>query len=161
MKVSEVMTRQTASCGLDTSLAEAAEILYEKSCGILPVIGEGGNVVGVITDRDIGLALGIRNLRASEILVRDVILPKDRTFPRLYVCTPDDKIHCILPTMRSAKIRRLPVVDRDGTLQGILSIDDLVLYACETAGKEGISCKEVVETYKAICQHAARRPVAA
>jgi len=161
MKVREVMTKQTAFCGLDTTLAAAAKTMQDNNCGFLPVAGEGGNVIGVITDRDICIALGTRDQKPSEVFVRDVMLPKDRTFPKLYVCTPDDKMHCILSTMREAKIRRLPVVDREGALQGVLSIDDLVLRACEHGGKEGISCKEVVETYQAICRPAKRRPAAA
>src|SRR5579863_6041105 len=123
MKVREVMTKQTASCALDDSLASAVETMRKNNRGFLPVIGEGGNVVGVITDRDICITLGTRDERPSEVLVRDVMLPKDRTFPALYVCTPDDKVHCVLKTMRAQKVRRLPVVDREGALEGILSID--------------------------------------
>ena len=161
MKVRDVMTKQTAFCGLDTNLASAAEIMQKNNCGFLPVVGEGGNVVGVITDRDLCIALGTRDERPSEMLVRDVMLPKDRTFPALYVCTPDDQLRCVLKTMRAHKIRRLPVVDREGALQGVLSIDDLVLQACEKAGREGISCQEVVETYRAIRRSRESRPVAA
>ncbi len=161
MKVREVMTKETASCGLDASLAGAVEAMRKFSCGFLPVIGEGGNVVGVITDRDICIALGKRDQKPSEILLRDVMLPKDRTFPKLYVCTPDDNLRCILKTMRAQKIRRLPVVDRDGALQGMVSIDELVMRACEQSGPEGISCKEVVETFKAIRRPGQRWPVAA
>jgi len=161
MKVRELMTREADSCGLDTSLAAAAKLMGQLRRGFLPVVGEGGNVVGVITDRDICVALGTRSEKASEVLVREVVLPKDRTYAKLYTCTPDDKIHCVLKTMREAKIRRLPVVNAEGELQGILSIDDLVLQACEHAGKEGISCAEVVETYQAICRPRVGHPVAA
>ncbi|HTS48390.1 MAG TPA: CBS domain-containing protein [Bryobacteraceae bacterium] len=161
MKVREVMTKDTASCGLDASLASAVETMQKFNCGFLPVIGEGGNVIGVITDRDICIALGQRDQKPSEVLVRDLVLPKDRTFPRLYVCTPDDNVRCLLKSMRAQKIRRLPVVDREGALQGIVSIDDLVLRACEQAGPEGVSRKEVVETFKAIRRRVPDWPVAA
>lgn len=161
MKVRELMTRETVSCGLETSLAAAAQLMQQSGCGFLPVTGEGGNVIGAITDRDICVALGTRDQKASEVLVRDVVLPKDRTYAKLYTCTPDNKIHCVLDTMREAKIRRLPVVNVEGELQGIVSIDDLVLRACEHAGKEGISCAEVVESYKVICRSTVKRPVAA
>ena len=154
MKVRDAMTKETVSVGLDSSLASAVELMRRRNCGFLPVIGEGGNVVGVITDRDVCVALGRREQKPSEVLVREVILPRDRTFPVLYVCTPDDRVHCVLKTMRAQKIRRLPVVDREGVLQGVLSIDDLALRACESSGKEAVSCKDVIETYKAI-----RRPV--
>ena len=161
MKVREVMVKETAFCGLDTTLAGAVETMQKINCGFLPVVGEGGNVVGVITDRDICVTLGKLDQRPSEVRVRDVMLPKDRTFPALYVCTPDDAVHCVLKTMRAHKIRRLPVIDREGALQGVVSIDDLVLHACEHGGLEDISSKEVVETYKGIRRHVPRWPVAA
>jgi CBS domain-containing protein len=161
MKVRELMTREAASCGLDASLATAVHLMEKRHLGFLPVTGDGGNVIGAITDRDICVALGTRNQKASEVLVRDVVLAKDLTSAKLYTCTADDKIHCVLKTMREAKIRRLPVVNAEGELQGILSIDDLVLRACEHAGKEGISCAEVVETYQAISRPMVEHPVAA
>ena len=161
MKVRDVMTKQTVSCHLDMSLASAAELMQKHKCGFLPVIGEGGNVIGVITDRDVCIALAQRDRKPSEVRVREIMLPEDRTFPTLFVCTPDDRVQCVLKTMRSQRIRRLPVVDGDGGLQGIISIDDLVLRACEQAGREGISCKEVIETFKAIRRSTHGRPVAA
>ena len=161
MRVREVMIQDTVACSLDSSLAAAVETMQKRDCGFLPVIGEGGNVIGVITDRDICIALGTRDQKPSEVLVRDIVLARDRTFPGLYVCTPDDSIGCVLKTMRAQKIRRVPVVDRDGALQGILSIDDLVLRACEHPDTEGISFEDVVATYKAIRKTVRRWPVAA
>jgi 3-deoxy-D-arabino-heptulosonate 7-phosphate (DAHP) synthase class II len=57
--------------------------------------------------------------------------------------------------MRQRKVRRLPVVAADGTLQGILSINDITLNATETTGKKvpEISLRDLVQTYKAICAH--------
>ena len=161
MKVRDVMTKQTVSCRLDTTLAAAAELMQKNRCGFLPVIGQGENVIGVITDRDVCIALAQRDQTPSQLCVRDIMLPEDRTFPTLYVCTPDDRVQSVMRTMRSHRIRRLPVVDRDGALRGIISIDDLVLSACEQAGREGITCKEVVETFKAIRRSTQGRPVAA
>jgi CBS domain-containing protein len=153
MKVREVMRTVVAFCGLDTNLAAAVELMCNNACGFLPVVGEGGNVVGVITDRDICIALGTRNQKPTEVLVRDVMLPEQYTFPKLFTCAPDDDIHCVLKTMRMERIRRLPVIDREGALVGILSMVDIVLQACAHAGKHEISCEDVVDAYKAICIH--------
>ncbi|HYL38250.1 MAG TPA: CBS domain-containing protein [Bryobacteraceae bacterium] len=161
MKVREVMTKETAFCGLDTSLAEATQLMSKRGCGFLPVVGEGGNVIGAITDRDISIALGTRNRKPSEVLVRDVMLPKEFTFPKLFTCTPEDDVHCVLKTMRKERIRRLPVVDREGALRGIVSIDDLALRASPLAGQRGISCKDVVEAYQAISRRPGPRQAAA
>ena len=150
MRVQDVMTKPAAFCGLDATLAEAAGIMGKRGCGFLPVIGEGGNVIGVITDRDICIALGTRNQNSSEVFVRDVVLPKDRMVPRLYTCAPEESAHCVLKTMRESGVRRLPVVDREGVLQGVLSIDDLVRYARDHWDKAGVTSEEIVETCKAV-----------
>ena len=153
MKVRDVMRKTAVFCGLDTNLAAAVELMCKNGCGFLPVVGEGGNVIGVITDRDICIALGTRNQKPTEVLVKDVMLPEQYTFPKLFTCTPDDDIHCVLKTMRMEKIRRVPAIDREGALMGILSMDDIVLQACARAGKHDISCEDVVNAYKAICAH--------
>jgi CBS domain-containing protein len=124
--------------------------MWKRKCGFLPVIGEGGNVTGVITDRDIGIALGTRNRRPSEVLVNEVVSD------RLFTCTADGSVACALTTMRIEGLRRLPVVDREGALVGVLSIDDLVLKARENACSKDVSFKDVEDTYKAIYGHAAR-----
>ena len=158
MKVRDVMKKQAVCCVLDTCLGAAVELMHKNGCGFLPVLGEGGNVVGVITDRDICVALGTRNRKPSDLPVKDVMLLKQYTFPRLFVCTPDDEIHGILGVMRMERIRRMPVVDGEGSLMGILSLDDIALRACEHAGKYDISCQDVVDTYRAICSRPRRRP---
>jgi len=150
MKVREVMTKQASYCHPDTSLSQAAELMWKNRCGFLPVIGEGGNVIGVITDRDISIALGTRNRRPSEVLVKDV------ASGRLFTCTADDGVACALTTMRIEALRRLPVVDREGVLVGVLSIDDLVLKAQKNALSKDVSYRDVEEAYKVINGHAAR-----
>jgi CBS domain-containing protein len=150
MKVREVMTKQASYCGPDASLSQAAELMWKRKCGFLPVMGEGGNIIGVITDRDIGIALGTRNRRPSEVLVKDVMSG------RLFTCTAEDSVACALTTMRIEGLRRLPVIDREGALVGVLSIDDLVLKARENAFRNDVSYKDVEDTYKAIYGHAAR-----
>jgi len=150
MKVREVMTNQAAFCSPDTSLSQAAELMWKRKCGFLPVMGEGGNVIGVITDRDISIALGTRNRRPSEVLVQDIMSG------RLFTCTADDNVTCALTTMRIEGLRRLPVIDREGALVGVLSIDDLVLKARENVCSKDVSYKDIEDTYRAIHGHAAR-----
>jgi len=149
MIVRDAMTKQAAYCHPDTTLSEAAELMWKRRCGFLPVVGEGGNVIAVVTDRDISIALGTRNRRPSEMLVHDVMSGK------LFTCTAEDSIACVLTTMRITGLRRLPVIDREGALVGVLSIDDLALKAREHALKKDVSYKDVDDTYKAIQGHAA------
>jgi CBS domain-containing protein len=144
MKVRDVMVRTAASCTPQANLAEAVEILWNRNCGILPVLNSQGNVIGVVTDRDICIALGTRNRLAGEIPVEEIITGK------LFLCKPDDDIRSALMTMAREQVRRLPVVNTEGKLEGILSMDDVILHADRTiAGKTtDLTCDEVVETLK-------------
>jgi CBS domain-containing protein len=146
MKVKDVMTVRVATCRPETNLAEATALMWDNDCGALPVLGETGQLAGIVTDRDICIALGTRNIRSSELSVRDVL--RDHTL----VCKSSDNVHTALQTMRDGKIRRLPVVNDNSLLEGIISMDDLVLNAVGSAGKMGsvISYGDVVTTLQAI-----------
>jgi len=144
MKVREVMTKNASFCGPESSLEEASFLMQKNNCGFLPVVGDGGNVIGVFTDRDMCIALGTRNQKPSDVRVWDV-MPR-----RLFTCMEGDDIHCALKTLRDARIRRLPVIDRDSSLVGVLSLDDIVLNAREHLVRKNISYGDVENTYKAI-----------
>jgi|SRR5579864_5982041 len=146
MTVRDVMTKPVATCGPETNLAEATALMWDNDCGVLPVTSETGELLGIVTDRDICIALGTKNVRASDLFVREVI--KDHTF----VCKSSDDIHTALQTMREGKIRRLPVVKDNALLEGIVSMDDVVLNARSTDGKmgSGISDGDAVTTLQAI-----------
>ena len=120
MTVREVMTAEVTTCRLDTNLAAASALLWENDCRALPVLNSAGEFVGVLTDRDICIALGTRNVRASELTAGQVI------GGGAAVCSStDDTLAWPLQTMRVAKIRRLPVVNDQRRLEGIVSIDDV------------------------------------
>jgi CBS domain-containing protein len=123
MKVRDAMTGSPVCCTANTNLGEAAALLWSRDCGILPVVDGEGKVFGVVTDRDLFLALGTRNRLAGDTAVAEV--PPTKAF----VCKPDDEIHVALETMARHKVRRLPVVNKEGRLEGILSMDDVVVHA--------------------------------
>ncbi|HWC76771.1 MAG TPA: CBS domain-containing protein [Blastocatellia bacterium] len=145
MKVQEIMTQNVKACSPDTNLATAAVLMYENDCGILPVVLNGGSTVGVITDRDIAIAVGTRGRTPQELRVDEV------SQGRVIACTQDDDVHTALETMRKDKVRRLPVLNKDGELKGILSINDLVVHALK--GNKELDYDDVVSTFKAICAH--------
>ena len=126
MKVRNVMTKQIVSWSPETNLAQAVQLMWENTCGFLPVIGEVHNGIGVVTDRDIAVALGTRAQRASEVHVSDV-MPK-----RLSTCTPDDDVHTALKTLREEGIRRLPE-DVENTYMTILLHSSLSKHRERTA----------------------------
>jgi CBS domain-containing protein len=150
MQVKDIMTKEVKVASPRTTLAEAAHLMWTGDCGILPVVDQG-KLVGVVTDRDMFVALATRNVPASQLVVGDVATGT------VWACAPDDDIHVALDIMKTRRVRRLPVVDR-GTLVGIVSMNDIVLAAGpDSAVRE----QEVVETFKAICAHTPERVAAA
>jgi CBS domain-containing protein len=149
MKVKEVMSTNAKVCALTDNLSAAAGLMWENDCGCLPVVAEGEKVVGLITDRDICMAANLQNRNLWNIAVEDVISGK------LFACKPEDDIQTAMKTMQESRVRRLPVVAADGTLEGILSMNDIVLKAEEPKEKKAteLSYADVVKTYKSICQH--------
>jgi CBS domain-containing protein len=145
MKVQDIMVKGVRFCNPDTNLAAVAKIFWEQGCGALPVV-ENGRAIGMITDRDVSIALGTRNAKAADTLVRDVALPK------VFFCLAEDDIHTALQTMQAQQVRRLPVVNHEGALEGILSLDDVVLYAGEKP-TDALSYADVVDTMRSICEH--------
>jgi len=143
MNVRDVMIMNVKSCTPEMNLASVAEIFWKAGCGTLPVV-ENERVIGMITDRDIAVALGTRNVKASEAIVRDVSLPK------LFYTTTDEDIHVAMHTMAAQKVRRLPVLNGVGGLEGILCLDDIVMFAHEDGP---ITYGDVVDTLKSICEH--------
>ena len=145
MTIKEVMTKPVATCRLDTNLAEATALMWENNCGILPVLTETGELAGVVTDRDVCIALGTRDVRSSALSVQDVVNRQPR------VCKTNDDIHTALWQMSEAKVRRLPVVNDDAMLEGIVSMDDVVLNAQNDArAGSAISFGDIVTTLQAI-----------
>ncbi|MGA8142480.1 MAG: CBS domain-containing protein [Candidatus Acidiferrales bacterium] len=146
MKVNEVMMRTAASCSRNTNLGAAVQILWDRNCGILPVVDAKQKVIGVVTDRDICIALGTRNRLPGEITVGEV------TSGKVFTCAPEDDIRSAMWTMAQEKVRRLPVVTADGKLEGIVSMDDVVAHSESRAGKatSELSHDDVVATLKAV-----------
>jgi CBS domain-containing protein len=155
MKVADVMMRTPASCTAETNLAAAVEILWNRNCGMLPIVNSEGKVTGVVTDRDICIALGTRNRRASEITVQEIQPAK------LFACKADDDIQTALTILSDANVRRLPVLDEAGTLQGILSLDDVVLHAAKSiAGRAPeLSSSDVIECMQRVYRSGLPEPV--
>lgn len=147
MLVKSIMTSEVKVCAPDTSLAAAARIMSSRDCGIVPVVDSRGKLIGVITDRDVCLAVGTRFQSPEELAVRDVMTRK------VYTCSPDDDARRALNLMKNHAVRRVPVVTADGHLRGLVSIDDLVLRVGSHRGA-AISDENVLDAFKSICARA-------
>jgi CBS domain-containing protein len=143
------MTREVQCCGPDTNLASAAKMMWDTDCGVLPVLNVSGQVIGMITDRDICIAVATKNRLASDITVWETCSGK------VFSCQTDDDVHTALDIMKRERVHRLPVVDEDGYFQGIISTNDLILNAAEAKTKKGaeLSHDDVMYALKAISAH--------
>ena len=123
MKIDAIMSKPVQTCGPDTNIGSVVETMWTHNCGIVPVVNERGEAIGVVTDRDVCIALGTRDVQASELVARNVM-----TQP-VVGCAPADDCVAALLTMEEHHVRRLPVLGSGGVLLGIVSIDDIVRWA--------------------------------
>lgn len=117
MKISECMTRNVAVANPSQTIREAAGMMSDCDVGALPV-GDGERLVGMITDRDIALRAVARNLGpetpVSAVMSKEVLY-----------CFADEDVAEVVSNMGEQQIRRLPVVDRNKRLVGIVSLSDI------------------------------------
>jgi len=144
MKVKDVMTQSAVCCTAGTNVGEAVELMWVHNCGMLPVTGTGGKLEGIVTDRDISIALGTRNRLAGELTVGEIATKN------VVTCKPEDEIHEALQTMAKKQVRRLPVVNEQGVPQGILSMDDIITHGDlnKWQGCRELSAEEIVRALK-------------
>jgi CBS domain-containing protein len=119
MKVSEAMTRDVRVASPEQTIRQAARTMASLDAGVLPV-GEEDHLVGMITDRDIAIR-GIANGKGPKAKVRDV-MTQDVKY-----CFEDQEIEEVTRNMADIQVRRLPVLDRDKRLVGILSLGDIAI----------------------------------
>jgi CBS domain-containing protein len=117
MKVSEVMTRGVRVASPDDSLKQAAMAMAELDAGILPV-GENDRLVGMITDRDIAIK-GVAHGKGPKAKVRAAMTADVK------YCYEDQEVGEVIENMGDIQVRRLPVLDRDKRLVGMLSLGDV------------------------------------
>jgi len=119
-KLKEVMTRNIRTVGPDASLKEVASKMDEQDTGAIPVC-ESDEVVGIITDRDIVLRVFSNNLDPATARARDVMTPS------VVSLNEDQDVDEAAKIMQAKQIRRLIVLDSEGSLTGIVSLGDLAV----------------------------------
>ena len=147
MKISQIMKTDVEVCGLDDNLAAAATRMWDCDIGCLPVLDAAGQVAGMVTDRDICMAAFTRGERLQDISVSIAMANE------VLSCAPDATLVEAEEVMRSGQVRRLPVIDSDGCLVGIVSLNDLAILAEHEIGRKNrdLSAQEVTATLAAIC----------
>lgn len=154
MQVHELMTRSVIGCRTIDTLNDAARIMWEADCGCVPVLDDAGHPVGMLTDRDICMAAYTQGKPLLAIPIANAMASS------VVVCRSDDSIATAEELMREHQLRRLPVVGADGTLVGILSLNDIAIRG-HLEGKRSadeLGSDAIARTLAAICS---REPIGA
>ena len=117
MRVSEAMTREVKICTPGQSIREVARTMAEIDAGAMPV-GENDRLIGMITDRDIAIR-GVAQGKGPDTPVREVMSE------HVEYCYDDEDLNRVVEGMANVRVRRLPVVNREKRLVGILSMGDV------------------------------------
>ena len=138
MQVEQIMTKDVCSCGRGVNAATAAALMWKRNFGSLPIVDDG-RVVGIVTDRDLFLALGTGDRRPGELPVGE-IMTRDLAFT-----TPGSDVRDALKIIAQRQLRRLPVVNDQGQLVGMLSLADIALRADDSLSSD------VLNAIRAVC----------
>lgn len=135
MQVSEIMSHETVTVAPDTPIAKVAELMRDKGIGFVPV-GENDKLVGTITDRDLVTRFLANGEDPSRANGEDPSRAKagDVMTDDLLYCRTSDQIEDVAANMGNQQIRRLPVVDDDKRLVGVVSLGDLAEKDADSSG---------------------------
>ncbi len=120
-KVREIMTPQPVCCLPSDSVHKAAGIMKDLDTGVVPVVdGSHGRLGGIVPDRDLCLSVLAAEAKPPALLVQECMAP------RVVVCGPEDDVEKAMRLLEDQQIRRLPVVDAQGVIVGIVSMTDII-----------------------------------
>ena len=139
MKVEQLMTRTVESCRSTDSVNAAAQIMWETDCGCVPVVrgdGDGARVVGMLTDRDVCMAAYTQGKPLAAIGVETAMSRQ------VCSCRPTDDLAVALNILRTNQLHRLPVMDADERLVGMLSLTDIGREADRERGGKAIEVRD-------------------
>ncbi len=119
MKVKDLMAIEVKSCATYNTLNTAAQAMWDNDIGCVPVVDNDRRVVGMLTDRDICMAAYIQGVPLTGSLVTSAMSKQ------VFSCAPDDDIASAEKLMREKQVRRLAIIDAQGRLAGIISLNDI------------------------------------
>jgi CBS domain-containing protein len=140
ISVADVMTRDIATSGVTDSLNRAAQLMWDRRCGTVAILDDAERVVGLVTDRDACMAAYTQGRRLDDIPISSAMSHPVRG------CRATDAIETAEDVMMAHGVRRLVVLDSDGRLQGIVSLDDIARAGAAWDGKGDIDLERVAVT---------------
>lgn len=144
MQIKQVMSHPVVTCPADSTLDQAARLMWEFDCGVIPVVGNDGRLTGVVTDRDICMAAYTQGRALNTI-------PVSTAMARVVVAGhAEDSVESVENLMRTNQVRRVPILDGEERVVGLVSMNDLARVAMR-AHRSGVD-RELVKTLAAVCQ---------
>jgi CBS domain-containing protein len=152
MNVSELMTSPVRTCTSEDNLQRAAQLMWECDCGAVPVVDGEGRIVSMITDRDVCMAAYTRGEALWQIPVSAAMAKQ------VFRVNASERVEVAIGVMRTAHVHRVPVVDGDGRVVGILSMNNLARHVQGLPGGKtnGVSTATITQTLAAIGEPHAR-----
>ena len=147
VKLEQIMSKDVMCCSYNHRLADAARLMWERDVGCVPVVDEAGLLIGMITDRDICMGAYTQGKRLEDIPIKDV-MARD-----VHALTPEDTVERAQTLMRDKRVRRIPVIDGQRRVVGIVSLNDLALDA--VSKRPHLTTLDLARTLGAVGQ---RRP---
>ncbi len=146
MRVDQLMTRTVKTCAPTDTLNTAADIMWKNDCGCVPVVDADAHVVGIVTDRDIAMAAYTGGQPLASIPVEVAMAHV------IKACHDDEDVATAEFVMRANQIRRVPVLDHEDHLVGMLSLNDIARAAAEPQ-RVGIRfIEDLARTVAGICR---------
>jgi CBS domain-containing protein len=149
--VRTIMRPAPSSCSPDDTLNRAAQIMWDRNVGVVPVVDETGRLVGILTDRDICMAAYTRGLPTQAMSVASAMATN------VYPCSPEDSIGHVASVMAERQIRRVPVLEA-GRLAGIVSLGDIARFVATRDRGKSSACLALTLTLAAVSAERPREP---
>jgi len=148
MKVKDLMTAEVKSCREYCTLNSAAQTMWEHDIGCVPIVDNENRVLGMLTDRDVCMSAYIQGLPLTSASVMSAMSRE------VFCCHPHEDLASVERLMREKQIHRVPVVDADGRLAGIISLNDIAREAAQesrTKKSRAVSDAEITGTMASVC----------
>lgn len=146
MKIRQMMTSNVYTCTPDDTLTDAARIMWDKDCGCLPVVDAAGRVLAMLTDRDICMAAYTQGVPLHAACVATAMSKG------LITCSPERTHGYLERLLREKQLRRVPVVDDEGHLIGIVTLGDLAHHAERAGLRRALDMPAVARTLAAVTE---------
>ncbi|HBG49903.1 MAG TPA: CBS domain-containing protein [Cyanobacteria bacterium UBA9971] len=121
MKCSEIMTKEIKACHPESTIKEAVQLMKKLNCGVIPVVDKNNVLQGIVTDRDI-VFYTVLNDKEPELTFLSEFMTKN-----VITCHADDNLDTVIHKMSKSQVRRIPIVDDNHKLLGLITLGDVAV----------------------------------